>query len=65
MKVHHEGFLQPQDAYLSADTGLPRVDSEINLAATENGNGNDVPNGQFHMDVDSPPGTAEFDSAQG
>jgi hypothetical protein len=67
MKVHHDGFLQPQDAYLSADTGLPRVDSAINLAdsGSDNDNGNGVPNGQFHMDVDSPPAAAEFDGAQG
>lgn len=63
MKVHHDGFLQPQDAYLSADTGLPRVDSAINLAETGSDNENGV-NGHFHMEVDTPP-AAEFDSAQG
>lgn len=69
MKVHHDGFLQPQDAYLSADTGLPHADSAIALAELANGGTNEdtngTPNGGFHMDVDSPPPTDEFDREQG
>ena len=58
MKVHHDGFMDPQDAYLSTDTGLPHADSAIAMSEMANGT-----NGGFHMDVDPPPD--EFDRAQG
>ena len=65
MKVHHNGFSQPQDTKMTAEHGLRHVDSAINLAELANGTGNGVFNGQFHMDVDSPPATQEFDRPQG
>jgi hypothetical protein len=65
MKLHHDGFFQPQDTYLNADTGLPHAVGEIEEAEMANGDANGTPNGGFHMDVDSPPAPAEFDSEQG
>jgi len=50
---------------MTAEHGLRHVDSAINLAELANGTGNGVFNGQFHMDVDSPPETQEFDKPQG
>jgi hypothetical protein len=60
MKVHHDGFMQPQDAYLSADTGLPQADGSVGTDDVANGTANG-----FHMDVDSPSPEDEFNSAQG
>lgn len=67
MKVHHDGFMKPQDAYLSADTGLPQADEgTIEGSELANGKTNGSSTPGFHMDVDSPPQQQdEFDGAQG
>jgi hypothetical protein len=63
--VHHEGFVQAQDAYLSARNALSPANSSFTIAEMANDNPDSVAIVGFDMDVDSPPSPDDFDSTQG